>query len=252
MRQTKRRSRPSLTAVPNTAQSFQSSTPPPGPAHKLTGTFGVVAGSALLIAAVPVVEAYRSQPVLAMLALDVSDSSFADSQAIEAICREQTESLKPKDQLLDLVFADTTEPTANQTVTSPTRSFRRCQDYAAASSRPSSVGQGWGTSPSVLFDRAITQVQLQHQPGQPRPVALTVWLDAAEPGPDLPPLDFEVLGEQMQQLQELQTQVAIIGPTGPLREGLERLSLAHPNLRICGSNEAKSCIQATFATARHR
>ena len=41
-----------------------------------------------------------------------------------------------------------------------------------------------------------------------------------------------IFGEQMQQLQELQTQVAIIGPTGPLREGLERLSLAHPNLRI--------------------
>jgi hypothetical protein len=252
MHQPKLRSRRRLTAVSSKVKSFQSSTPAPWPAHKLAGTFGLVAGAALLVAAVPVVETYRNQPVQALLALDVSDSSFADSQAIEAICREQTKALKPKDQLTDLVFADTTEPTANQPVTSPTHSFGRCKDYAAASSRPSSVGQGWGTSPSRLFDRAITQVRLQQQQEPPRPVALTVWLDAAEPGPGLPPLDFDALGEQMQQLQSLQTQVAIIGPTGQLREGLERLSLDHPNLRICGVSEAKSCIQATFAAARQR
>jgi hypothetical protein len=255
MRQTKLRSRRpsrSLTALPSrNTTPFQHRISTTQTSRRSSWIWIIIAGLAsLLVAVAPIVEGHRNTPVLAILALDVSDSGLANGKSVEEICRDQTRALKPRDQVIDLVFADTTEPTLTKSVSSPTRSFSRCKSYAA--SRPDTVGKGWGTSPIVLLERAYTQVQIQHQQGQVKPAAITIWLDAAEPGPGLPPLDFSVLGQQIQQLNEVQAQIAIIGPTGKLREELERLSLANPNLRVCGLQDAQECIRSTFAAARSR
>ncbi|MEB3357608.1 MAG: hypothetical protein VKK04_12845 [Synechococcales bacterium] len=239
-----------LTTAPGSkSKLFQPSRPTAQTSRKTPWSWVVAGGLAsLLVAAVPLLEWYRSAPVLAILALDVSDSGLADGKSVEDICRSQTKFLKARDQAIDFVYADTTEPTLFHSVNSPIRSYGRCKPYA--SSRPGTVGQGWGTSPILLLERVYTQVQIQHQQGKVKPAAITVWLDAAEPGSELPPLDFSVLGQQIQQLNELQAQIAIVGPTGELREELERLSLANPNLRVCGLPDAQECIRSTFAAAR--
>ena len=46
----------------------------------------------------------------------------------------------------------------------------------------------------VLLERIQTQVEIQRRSGNTNPVATVIWLQAAEPGPGLPELDFTVLG----------------------------------------------------------
>lgn len=149
--------------------------------------------ASFLVTAFPILAWYHSTPVLEIFALDVSDSGIADGKSVEEICRAQTKAFKPRDKAIDLFFADTTEPTLVKLVNSPTQIFNRCKSYTSSIS--DTVGQDLGTSSIALLERAYTQVQIQNQHDQVKPTVITVLLNAAEPNPGLPPLDFSVLGQ---------------------------------------------------------
>lgn len=204
---------------------------------------------ALLIAGINFAVWYRTVRVIAILASDVSDSGVADPTVAESICRAQTQALKPQDVAIDIAFADTTEPTHTGEVHSVTQMFPRCQ-HEDRQHRPPSVGKSSGTSPIVLLDRIQTQIQIQRKAGNTQPIVTVIWLQAAEPGPGLPDLDFDLLGQQIKQITDDRGRVAMIGPTGKLREDLERLSVQNPSLQVCSIAEHESCIRSTFEAAR--
>lgn len=202
----------------------------------------------LIVAAIPIVEWYRTVRVIAILASDASDSGLADPTVGQNICRTQTQALKPEDVAIDIAYADTTEATRSSTVRSVTQMFPRCQDYAKQ--RPATVGRVTGTSPLLLLERIQTQIQIQRKAGNTSPIAVVVWMQAAEPGPGLPPLDFDVLGQQIKQITDDRGRVAIVGPTGQLRQNLENLSAQNPYLQVCSVAEHQSCIRDTFDATR--
>ncbi len=187
--------------------------------------------------------------VIAILGLDVSDSGVHNAATVEKICRAETQALRAGDRAIDIAYADTTEPTYSSEVETVTQMFPRCQSYAKQQ-RPATVGKGQGTSPMLLLDRIQTQVQIQRQAGHQQPIAAVVWLQAAEPGPGLPPLDFAALGQRIKQITDDRGRVAIIGPTGKLRENLDKLSAQNPSLRVCNVADYQSCIRSTFKDAR--
>jgi len=201
----------------------------------------------LVVGAIPVIEWYRTVRVIAILASDVSDSGLTDPAIGQAICRTQTQALKPEDVAIDIPYADTTETTRSSTVQSVTHLFSRCQD---TQQRPAAIGKGTGTSPLLLMERIQTQIQIQRQAGNTNPIAAVVWMQAAEPGPGLPPLDFEVLGQHIHQITGDRGRLAIIGPTGQLRQNLEKLSVENPRLQVCSAAEHQACIRDTFDAAR--
>lgn len=202
----------------------------------------------LIIAAIPVIEWYRTVRVIAVLGWDVSDSALADPTIGHTICRTQTQALKPEDIAIDIVYAETTEPIRSSQVQSVTQLFPRCQDYVKQ--RPATVGQAPGTSPLLLLERIETQIQIQRQAGNTHPVVAVIWLQAAEPGQNLPPLDFKVMGEQIKQITDDRGRVLIIGPTGGLRQNLDKLSAENSYLQVCSFAEHQSCVRSIFEAAR--
>ncbi|MEB3233610.1 MAG: hypothetical protein VKJ64_21555 [Leptolyngbyaceae bacterium] len=204
----------------------------------------------IIIGAIPIIEWYRTVQVIAILASDVSQSALADPTIGYHICRNQTQSLKPNDIAIDLFFADTTEPTRSSAVENVTQLFARCNVFKSNQPHPNTVGQGTGTSPIVLMDRILCQIDIQRTAGNDYPIAAIIWLQAAEPGPGLPALDFTILGSQINQITKQKGHVTIIGPTGTLRQELDDLSAQNPNLRICSVAEHQSCIRQTFERAR--
>ncbi len=203
----------------------------------------------LLIIALRFIEWHRTTPVIAPFAGDVSDSGLDEAAIGESICRAQTQALKPGDTAIDVWFADTTEPMRSSKVQSVTQMFPRCRDFAKQQ-RPATLGHAAGTSPILLFDRLHTQIAIQRNAGNPAPIAAIVWLQAAEPGPNLPALDFDLLGQQIAQITRDRGLVTIIGPTGQLREALDKLSAQNAALQICHTTEHQTCIRNTFEAAR--
>ena len=202
-----------------------------------------------IVAGIPVVEWYRTVRVIAVLARDVSNSGLAEPTVGQNICLAQTQALKPGDVTIDIAYADTTEATRSSQVQSVTQMFPRCQDYVKQQ-RPETVGIRNGTSLLLLLERIQTQIQIQRKAGNTNPISALIWLQAAEPGPGLPTLNFDVLGERIKQITNDRGRVTIVGPTGELRQNIEKLSAQNPYLQVCSVAEHQACIRSTFDAAR--
>lgn len=105
----------------------------------------------------------------------------------------------------------------------------------------------------LLFDRTNNSIMAQRKQGNNDAVVVLSYLQAAEPGPNLPPLNFDLLADKIAAVQKQRGLVVLIGPTGDLREQLDEMNAKRSelkNLQICSVTEQDKCIREAVDLAR--
>jgi hypothetical protein len=207
---------------------------------------------AIVAIAIPVYNEIATKLLIVALSLDSSASALADVKPGEGVCRGVVQRLRAGDTLLDIPYAETTEVARNSEVSSPTAVFPRCDEYRDRKIA-GRLGKANGTSPMLLFDRVNNNIMALRKQGNTNAIIAIVYLQEAEPGPNLPALNFDELADKLAWIQKQRGWVVLIGPTGDLRERLDEMNSKRPdlkNFRLCAVAEQDRCIREAFDAAR--
>jgi len=207
---------------------------------------------ALIAIAIPIHSEMTTKRAIVILSLDSSASAIADVSVGENVCRNTIQRLRSGDTFANIPYAETTEITRNSKVGSPTTLFLHCDEYRNKKIA-GRLGKSQGTSPMLLFDRINNSISAQRKQGNNDAVVVLSYLQAAEPGPNLPPLNFDLLADKIAAVQKQRGSVVLIGPTGDLRQQLDEMNAKRSelkNLQICTVAEQDKCIREAVDLAR--
>lgn len=208
---------------------------------------------AVLAIGIPAIKDWQTKRLMVFLSLDSSASALANPADGDSTCRATVPRLMSGDTLYNIPYADTTEVQHNTKVTSPTAIFNYCDDYRDKK-KPERLGKSNGTTPVALIDRIFNNIVTERKRGNTQNIVLISYLQEAEPGPNIPPLNFDNLATKLKLIQKERGTVLLIGTSGDLRQKLEQMDAKDPdlnNLRLCSVGE-QVCIREAFDMARQQ
>jgi hypothetical protein len=210
-------------------------------------------GSLAIVVAISIlmIRDLQSKRLLVFLSLDSSHSALSNPADGESICRNAVGRLISGDTLYTMPYADTTEIQNSTKISSPNANFQYCNEYRDKKI-PRSLGKSIGTSPEALLDRVIVNIKTERKRGNQKNIVAIGYLQEAEPGPNIPKLNFDKLAQKLLSIQKEGGTVLLMGTSGIVRKNLEDMSSRHAeltNLRLCSIHESV-CIREAFDLAR--
>jgi len=205
----------------------------------------------IIAIAILIFKDWQTKRLIIFLSLDSSASALENPAEGENICRNTVGRLISGDTLFTLPYADTTEVQNSTKISSPNSIFKYCDQYRNKEI-PKSLGKFNGTSPLALLDRVLDNIKIERKQGNSQSIVLISYLQDAEPGPNVPPLNFDKLAERLRSIQKERGTVLLIGTSGDLRKQLEVMNSKYSDLkelRLCSSVELM-CIREAFDSAR--
>jgi hypothetical protein len=197
---------------------------------------------------IPAIIDLKATRIIAMIADDRSLSAqvpeFASLQ--QDSCKAFQDRLKSGDEVTHISFADNTEIDAEFSIDNQLTRFQLCQNLQKTTPN---IGQETGTSLNRLLDRIHTKIKAKRNEGNSHPVLVLVTLQAAEPGPNLPDLDFNQIQALVNAIVQDRGAIAIIGPTGELQRQLES-EISSDRVRIFPSQSIDEYVDWAFKTGR--
>jgi hypothetical protein len=189
-----------------------------------------------------------TQRVIHIRADDRSDS--AKSYALQQLqhCQASNQQYKPGDTIVTIRFADQPDITQNITLSNGLSLLGQCQQTQTPIT---DMGKAPGTSLVRLLENIQTIIKKQRDWNNSNSVVVTMTLQAAEPGPNQPDLDWQHVKTLVHSITSSRGAIAIIGPTGQLQNQLETQLLNERNVRICSFNDVRPCVDWAFETGRH-
>ncbi len=191
-----------------------------------------------------------SHPITVISAFDQSESARNDSvynQALQKVCRLQSNLAEDSDMMLTLYFADETEVSDRSTISTGLDALNIC-DHQAEQRRQLRIGQTPGTSIHKAVERIVLQThQLKQQPDPTAAKVLILMIHANET--QNAPEAFATTAAHLKQLLQQQTAITILVADAELERALERSFLDLP-IQICPISEPTFCIQQSYKAAR--
>ncbi|WP_017721306.1 hypothetical protein [Kamptonema formosum] len=218
----------------------------PKPQLKWLLLIGMLATGALVI---PLVLELLTPPVYTGIALDYSQSATPFAAERRQVCKTVSQRQKTGDGSAIVTFADRAE------ITSHIGFVWNKLELAAQCQQPElkkyGIGKYSGTSLSLPLQELIDLQQRQKHSQDSRPFVGIVFLQEAEAGPNQPKLDFEEIKASIEQINRNNGVVAIIGPTGHLKEQL-KAHLKDTKVEVCSFAEINYCVDWSFTEGRKR
>lgn len=189
-------------------------------------------------------------PVYTGIALDYSLSANPFAAERRQVCKAVSQLQKTGDGSAIIAFADRAE------VTSHINFVWNKLELAAQCQQPNlkkyGIGKYSGTSLSLPLQELIDLQQRQKHSQDSRPFVGILFLQEAEAGPNQPKLDFDEIKASIEQINRRNHGVvAIIGPTGHLKEQL-KAHLKDTKAEVCSFAEIKYCVDWSFGEGRKR
>jgi hypothetical protein len=189
---------------------------------------------------------FMTQRILLFQVNDDSASANVFAALRRELCQVSSQNLKYNDAVVWMSFADSTEVTRDLTLGNSLALLGQCQQITASSS----IGKVAGTSFVRAVDRTQRAIAKKRNEGNTNPVVASFTLQAAEPGPGQPELNWQHIHTQLQKITSDRGVVVIIGPTGELQEDLETNLQDIPRVHICPVANGKTCLESAITTAR--
>ncbi len=207
--------------------------------------------SAVSILCYPIWQDGKITRVIAIGAVDVSDSGIANLEAVKDVCIVRVDKLIAGDVSITIDFSDRAEKTGSQTIDNNTDSSQQCQTvFTNGKERSAQISKRGGTDPMAVIDRIENAVISERSKDNQNPVVVTLWLDAAEPVLGKPAYDFNDFQKRVEAITNDRGKVAIIGTTGELAEDLEKRFAKNSSVFLCTAKDSADCIRKTFDAAR--
>ncbi|MFB2968385.1 hypothetical protein ACE1CD_05395 [Aerosakkonema sp. BLCC-F183] len=205
---------------------------------------GSIAVSALLI---PPIMELSTPSVYSAVASDYSLSATPFASERQQTCKAVYSHLKTGDGSAAIAFADRAEITFNHNF------VWNKLELAAQCRNPDLKKYGIGKDPGTSVTLALTELKnLQERSKRDqdsRGFAGVVFVQEAENGPNQPKLDFDEIKTLIQEINKNRGVVAIIGPTGILKEQLKN-HLKDEKAEVCSFAEINYCVDWSFQLAR--
>jgi hypothetical protein len=183
------------------------------------------------------------------IALDYSLSANPFAAERRQVCKAVSQLQKTGDGSAVIAFADRAE------VTSHINFVWNKLELGAQCRQPDlkkyGIGKNAGTSISLALKEIGDLQQRQKHSQDSRPFVGIVFLQEAEAGPNQPKLDFDEIKASIEQINRNHGVVAIIGPTGNLKEKL-KAHLKDAKAEICSFAEIKYCVDWSLTEGRKR
>lgn len=189
-----------------------------------------------------------TQRVIHIRADDGSGSAVGYAAQRLQHCQTSNQHYKPGDTVVNIRFADQPVTTQNITLSNGLSLLGQCQQ---TNTQTTGIGKQPGTSLVRLLESIHTTIKKQRDWNNSNSVVVTVTLQAAEPGPNQPELDWQRVKTLVHSITSSRGAIAIIGPTGQLQNQLETQLLNERNVRICSFNDVRPCVDWAFETGRH-
>ncbi len=200
---------------------------------------------------VPVFIDSKITRVISIQANDISQSAQSLPILQQQNCEARAKQLKSGDKMVDVEFADRPEMIRDTEVNNTLLLLGECKPTKPDPKQPpSGVGKQPGTSPILLLDRVQTVIEEKRAKGLNNPVVVTIALQAAEPGPGQPKLDFNRIQEQVETITADKGVVVILGPNGQLQADLHSKLKGNPNAKVCTFKDIAKCVDWSFERGR--
>lgn len=188
----------------------------------------------------------KTQRLLVIQAKDQSASALAITGAESRQCKSILNQIQPGDRFMVLTYADRPEIIEDSPVDNTIGLLRQCQDQPI----PSTIGRRKGTSPVQMLSAVLVAIESARIRGNTDPVLVSIWLDAAEPVPGDPPLDWAQLQAQIDTITANNGVVSIFGPTGELQQQLKSKLKANPQAEVWPLDEVEQSVAWAYEVAR--
>jgi hypothetical protein len=202
--------------------------------------------STLLLLFIPLWWDWQTLKVISFYLTDVSSSGINDPKTSEIICQARWANLKPGDLAIDIEFANRDEPTRYQKINVNTDLVEQCQ----GNQRPPTIGKEDGTNPIAPITRLLNATAAERAKGNKQPITVVIWLQDAEPVPGSPIYDWDDFQEKVEQVTKNRAKIVFLGPTGQLRELLDKRLSTNPDVYLCPISATAECIKQVFDSAR--
>lgn len=236
------------------ARQYRTPSKTPQQQEKPWRTYPAILGVSLIgigFLTVPILLDSRTQRVISIEASDVSESAkkfpFLQQQHCEALAHQ----LKSGDTIVEIQFADNPEVIRDITINNTLFLLGQCKQTNPDSKQPkSNIGEQRGTSVILLLERIITVIEEKRTKGLKNPVVVTMTLQAAEPGPGQPKLDYQRIKTLVEKITSNRGIVAIMGTTGKLQSELTNHLKDNSHANVCTFKDIKDCVGSSFQRGR--
>ncbi|MBW4474912.1 MAG: hypothetical protein KME45_31715 [Stenomitos rutilans HA7619-LM2] len=203
---------------------------------------------------VPAILERRTQRVIGIRANDVSKSGLVYLHLAQQHCQVQVRQLIEGDSVVNIDYSDRPEmieDTAVEKVEQLLPLQKKCRELQSNHYLvPRTLGIHTGTSLHLLLDQILVVIQSKRAQGTIVPIVITIWLQAAEPVPNQPGLNFAQLRTQIQKITDQRAVVTIMGPTGQLQADLLIALKQNALARVCTVNDIDDCVKWAYQLGR--
>jgi hypothetical protein len=188
----------------------------------------------------------KTQRLLVIQAKDQSASALAITGAETQQCKAILNSIKTGDRLMVLTYADRPEIMVDSPVQNTIGLLRQCNEQTI----PNTIGRRQGTSPVQMLSAVLVALESARIRGNTDPVLVSVWLQAAEPVPGDPPLDWAQFQAQVDTITANNGVVSIFGPTGELQQQLKAQLKHNSQAEVWPLEEVEQSVTWAYEVAR--
>lgn len=232
---------PNIRVLPDSA-----SKPLPWWRSKIVVAFLILASTALMT---PWIQSYFISSLIHYAADDNSDSAINDLDLRKPHCQSSNSQYKEGDIKRQISYAHKPEVVRQEEITN-TFNLGKCDKFPKHSKE---ITRYSGTSLIILLEYLNTLIKADRVRGKKNPVVVTITLQEAESGPNLPKMDefgFQRIQKLVEEIQKQHGVVVIIGPTGNLQQNLNNYLSTYGNSSICNAVDIDKCIVDAFSKAR--
>jgi hypothetical protein len=188
--------------------------------------------------------------VIHYMADDNSDSAINNLHVSQKHCQVANGLYKEGDLKRQIGFAHQPEVVAQQEITNSFVGNGKCDEFPKTSKE---VKQYPGTSLIRALEYIDTLIASDRAKGIKFPMVVTITIQAAENGPNLPKMDesgFVKIQKIVREIQKNNGVIAIIGTTGSLQQNLND-KIGRQGVNICPTNNMEKCVEQSFSMARN-